>query len=77
MDQRREFSPQGAGEAARYLYLSSSPGSQGGLTELQGGAVLRMDFMADAPYLVALALVELQGQRALPLTGKSQADSKP
>jgi len=29
--------------------------------------------MADAPYLVALALVELQGQRALPLTGKSQA----
>ena len=28
--------------------------------------------MADAPYLVALALVELQGQRALPLTGKSQ-----
>ena len=32
-----------------------------------------MDFMADAPYLVALALVELQGQRALPLTGKSQA----
>ena len=32
-----------------------------------------MDFMADAPYLVALALVEFQGQRALPLTGKSQA----
>jgi hypothetical protein len=31
-----------------------------------------MDSMADAPYLVALALVELQGQRALPLTGKSQ-----
>lgn len=29
--------------------------------------------MADAPYLVALALVELNGQRALPLTGKSQA----
>ena len=27
--------------------------------------------MADAPYLVALALVELDGKRALPLTGKS------
>jgi hypothetical protein len=31
-----------------------------------------MDSMADAPYLVALALVEIQGQRALPLNGKSQ-----
>jgi len=30
--------------------------------------------MADAPYLVALALVELDGKRALPLTGKSQRD---
>jgi len=29
--------------------------------------------MADAPYLVALALVEIAGKRALPLTGKSQA----
>ncbi len=29
--------------------------------------------MADAPYLVALALVEISGRRALPLTGKSQA----
>ncbi|MEB3202735.1 MAG: hypothetical protein VKK05_07980 [Synechococcus sp.] len=29
--------------------------------------------MADAPYLVALALVEFSGKRALPLTGKSQA----
>lgn len=28
--------------------------------------------MADAPYLVALALVEFAGKRALPLTGKSQ-----
>jgi hypothetical protein len=28
--------------------------------------------MADAPYLVALALVEIAGKRALPLTGKSQ-----
>lgn len=28
--------------------------------------------MADAAYLVALALVEKGGQRALPLTGKSQ-----
>lgn len=29
--------------------------------------------MADAPYLVALALVEFAGKRALPLTGKSQS----
>ena len=29
--------------------------------------------MANAPYLVALALVELDGKRALPLTGKSQS----
>ena len=29
--------------------------------------------MADTPYLVALALVEISGKRALPLTGKSQA----
>ena len=28
--------------------------------------------MADAPYLVSLALLERGGQRALPLTGKSQ-----
>jgi hypothetical protein len=28
--------------------------------------------MADAPYLVALALVEQSGKRLLPLTGKSQ-----
>jgi hypothetical protein len=29
--------------------------------------------MAESPYLVALALVEFAGRRALPLTGKSQA----
>jgi hypothetical protein len=29
--------------------------------------------MANAPYLVALALVELGGKRALPLTGKTQS----
>jgi len=29
--------------------------------------------MADAPYLLALALVEFGGKRALPLTGKSQS----
>lgn len=29
--------------------------------------------MADAPYLVALALVEQGGQRRLPITGKSQS----
>jgi hypothetical protein len=33
--------------------------------------------MADAPYMVALALVELDGKRALPLTGKSQRDDSP
>ncbi len=31
--------------------------------------------MADAPYLVALALVEFAGKRALPLTGKSQSEA--
>jgi hypothetical protein len=40
----------------------------------QGGAAPnRIVFMAEAPYLVALALVEIGGQRALPLNGKSQA----
>jgi hypothetical protein len=39
----------------------------------QGGAARRKNSMADAPYLVALALVEFAGKRALPLTGKSQA----
>jgi len=39
---------------------------------LQGGSVLGNPPMADAPYLVALALVEIAGKRALPLTGKSQ-----
>ena len=29
--------------------------------------------MADAPYLVSLALVEFAGKRALPLTGRSQS----
>jgi hypothetical protein len=29
--------------------------------------------MANSPYLVALALVELGGKRALPLTGKTQS----
>jgi len=32
-----------------------------------------MDSLADAPYLVALALVEFAGNRALPLSGKSQS----
>jgi hypothetical protein len=40
----------------------------------QGGAALNwIVFMAEAPYLVALALVEIGGKRALPLNGKSQA----
>lgn len=34
-----------------------------------------MNSMADAPYLVALALVEFSGKRALPLTGKSQTST--
>jgi len=33
--------------------------------------------MADAPYLVALALVEQQGKRLLPLNGKSQSAEAP
>jgi hypothetical protein len=32
-----------------------------------------MDSMAETPYLLALALVRFAGQRALPLTGKSQS----
>jgi hypothetical protein len=40
----------------------------------QGGAALNwIVFMAEAPYLVALALVEIGGKRALPLNGKSQS----
>ncbi|MEI6032035.1 MAG: hypothetical protein WCQ20_12865 [Synechococcaceae cyanobacterium ELA739] len=37
---------------------------------LQGGDC-RITSMADAPYLVALALVDKGGQRSLPLAGKS------
>ena len=33
--------------------------------------------MADAPYLVALALVELNGKRLLPLNGKSRRPGAP
>lgn len=33
--------------------------------------------MADQPYLVALALIEQQGQRALPLAGRSQSTVAP
>ena len=33
--------------------------------------------MADQPYLVALALIEQQGQRALPLAGRSQSAVAP
>ena len=31
--------------------------------------------MADAPYLIALALMEQEGKRALPISGKSQAST--
>lgn len=33
--------------------------------------------MADAPYLVALALVEQDGKRLLPLAGKSRSPNEP
>ena len=33
--------------------------------------------MADAPYLIALALLEQNGQRAMPLQGKSLRDALP
>ena len=33
--------------------------------------------MADTPYLVAMALIDQQGQRALPLGGRSQKDVAP
>jgi len=33
--------------------------------------------MADAPYLIALALVEQRGQRAMPLQGRSLAQAVP
>jgi len=33
--------------------------------------------MADAPYLIALALLEQQGERAMPLQGKSLREPLP
>jgi hypothetical protein len=52
---------------------SDGPGSADRVLIGQGGAALLNPSMADAPYLVALALVEFSGKRALPLTGKSQS----
>jgi hypothetical protein len=57
---------------SRYFYLLFRDWLRRWLWLLQGGAVLGNPSMADAPYLVALALVEIAGKRALPLTGKSQ-----
>ncbi len=37
----------------------------------QAGGCVRAMVMAEAPYLVALALLEQEGKRALPLNGKS------
>jgi hypothetical protein len=37
------------------------------------GAPVQETVMADFPYIVALALVEFDGKRALPLAGKSQS----
>ena len=57
------------------LYAYQGPSLQTRLIR-QGGMVDRphwIDSMADAPYLVALALVEFAGKRALPLSGKSQS----
>ena len=42
-----------------------------------GALGLRESAMADQPYLVALALMEQQGQRALPLAGRSQSTVAP
>ena len=72
LDQRREFSPQGASLAAPYFYLSSLPGLPARVVSPSGWGSAQDGSMADTPYLVALALVEIQGQRALPLNGKSQ-----
>ncbi|MFM7550873.1 MAG: hypothetical protein ACKO8I_18830, partial [Cyanobacteriota bacterium] len=33
--------------------------------------------MAEAPYLIALALLEQDGQRAMPLQGKSLGEARP
>ena len=57
---------------SRYFYLLFRDWLRQWRSLLQGGAVLGNPSMADAPYLVALALVEIAGKRALPLTGKSQ-----
>ena len=58
----------------QYLYSSCKAGSY---REPGFARVVRPStewlFMAEAPYLVALALVEIGGKRALPLNGKSQS----
>ena len=58
------------------LSVSTQPVGAGSVDRVligQGGWAPLDPSMADAPYLVALALVEFSGKRALPLTGKSQS----
>jgi len=59
--------------AYSYTKHRASVGSvgPGALPILQAGGWLPATVMADAPYLVALALLEQEGKRALPLNGKS------
>ena len=51
-----------------YCSLWGGSGEDGGLRHL---------VLADSPYLVAMALIDQQGRRALPLGGRSQKDVAP
>ncbi len=51
-----------------YLSVWGGSGEDGGL---------RVLVLADSPYLVAMALIDQQGQRALPLGGRSQKEVAP
>lgn len=63
-DKFQKSPPPGA-EAAAVASCSTGP------TPRQGGSVSPLPAMADAPYLIALAFIEQNGGRALPLAGKS------
>ena len=51
-----------------YCSLWGGSGEDGGLRHL---------VLADSPYLVAMALIDQQGRRALPLGGRSQKEVAP
>ena len=51
-----------------YCLLWGGSGEDGGLRHL---------VLADSPYLVAMALIDQQGRRALPLGGRSQKEVAP